>query len=78
MTATDPRIFDALAHAGINYDAENFSPNQSFRGNGIDSLDVMSLFLTLEEKFETKFSESEASAIRTPVDLTAALNKKLE
>jgi len=78
MTATDPRIFDALAHAGINYDAENFSPNQSFRDNGIDSLDVMSLFLAIEETHGVKFSATEAETIKTPAELSLALDRKID
>lgn len=77
MMPNDQRITEALDEAGIDFDAEGFDATKPFKDNGIDSLDVMSLFLTLEEKYRTKFSESEASAIRTPMDLTAALDKKL-
>lgn len=76
MTATDARIFEALARAGIDYDAEHFSPNQSFRDNGIDSLDVMSLFLAIEETHGVKFSATEAEAIKTPAELSLALDRK--
>jgi len=78
MMPNDQRITEALNEAGIDFDVEGFDSSKSFKENGIDSLDVMSLFLMLEEKFKTKFSESEASGIRTPMDLTAALDKKLE
>ena len=77
MMPNDQRIIEALNAAGIDFDAEGFDASKPFRDNGIDSLDVMSLFLALEERFKTKFSEGEASAIRTPIDLTNALDKKL-
>lgn len=77
MTAFDQRIIDALHDAAIDYDAENFSPESSFRDNGIDSLDVMSLFLALEEKHGVKFTTAEAETIHTPSELTQALDRKL-
>lgn len=77
MTANDQRIIEALHDAAIDFDVENFSSSRSFRDNGIDSLDVMSLFLAIEEKHGIKFSATEAEAIKTPVDLSLALDRKL-
>lgn len=77
MTANDQRISDALRTAGIDYDAENFSPDLSFRDNGIDSLDVMGLFLAIEEKHGVKFASAEAEVIKTPAELSLALDNKL-
>ena len=77
MTANDQRIIDALRDAAIDYDAESFSPSLSFRDNGIDSLDVMGLFLAIEEKHGVKFSAAEAEAIKTPAELSLALDRKL-
>lgn len=77
MTVIDQRILDALNRAGIDHDAKSFSPDQSFRDNGIDSLDVMSLFLAVEETHGVKFSAAEAEAIRTPAELSLALARKL-
>ena len=76
MTANDQRVLDALKSAAIDYDVENFSPNRTFRDNGIDSLDVMSLFLAIEETCGLKFSAEEAEAIRTPAELSLALDRK--
>jgi acyl carrier protein len=73
----DLRITDALADAGIDYDIGGYDPQKSFRENGIDSLDVMSLFLAVEERYGVKFSEEEASAIKTPIGISAALDRKL-
>lgn len=78
MTANDQRIITALCDAGIDYDSENFSANSTFRDNGIDSLDVMSLFLALEEKYGVKFSTDEAEAIKTPAELSLAIDHKLK
>jgi acyl carrier protein len=77
MTANDQRVIEALHDAGIDYDSEKFSANSTFRDSGIDSLDVMSLFLAIEEKHGVKFSTEEAEAIRSPSELSQALDRKL-
>ena len=77
MTAIDQRIIDGLRDAAIDYDMENFSPESSFRDNGIDSLDAMGLFLAIEEKHGVKFTTDEAEAIHTPAELSQALDRKL-
>jgi len=74
---TDQRIVDALEAAGVDYDKEGFDQNRLFKDNGVDSLDVMSLFLALEEAYGVKFSEQDVSMIATPRELAEALNRKL-
>ena len=76
MTDNDQRVITALRDAGIDYDSENFSASSPFRDNGIDSLDAMSLFLAIEEKYGVKFSTDEAEAIKTPAELSLALDHK--
>lgn len=78
MTNNDQRIIDALRAANIDYDADNFSPNYSFKENGIDSLDVMSLFLEVEETYGLKFPAAEAATIKTPAELSLALDRNLK
>ena len=77
VTTIDQRIAEALREAAIDCDIENLDPEQSFRDNGIDSLDVMGLFLAIEEKYDIKFSEAESDAIKTPAALSLALDGKL-
>ena len=72
----DQAILDALNTAGIDYDVDGYQPQKTFRDNGIDSLDVMSLFLALQEKTGISFTTEEVSAIQTPAQLLTALNEK--
>jgi len=74
----DEVIKQALDAAEIDYDAIGYDPAKTFRDNGIDSLDVMSLFLQIEEKYSVKFTEDDALAVKTPEDLVAALAEKLK
>ncbi len=73
----DQRIIDALQAAGIDYNKSIYDPAKSFRNNGIDSLDVMSLLLSLEEAYEIRFTEEEVTLIDTPAEISALLDNKL-
>lgn len=73
--SVDQRIVAALEASGIDYDQAGYDPTKSFRDNGIDSLDVMSLLLAIEETFGIKFSEDEANSIRSPAEISALLDK---
>jgi acyl carrier protein len=78
MMLQDEAIKQALDAAGIDYNATGYDPEKTFRDNGIDSLDVMSLFLEIEEKHGVNFTEEEALAVKTPGDLLSALAEKLK
>lgn len=54
-----------------------FDPSISFSDNGIDSLDLMSVFLAVEEKYELKFTDAELEQIRTAADVVATVNRRL-
>ena len=71
--SNDGEIVAVLDGAGIDYDSTAYDPEKSFRDNGIDSLDVMSLFLAIEEKHGIKFPEGAWNAIQTPRQLSIAL-----
>ena len=74
----DEVIKQALDAAGIDYDTTGYDPAKTFRDNGIDSLDVMSLFLQIEEKYSVNFTEDDALAVKTPGDLLSAVAEKLK
>ena len=69
-------VLNVIENAGLIFDKGTFDPNKSFKDNGIDSLDVMNLFLAVEEAFHVKFTEDEAEAIDTANKLVAALNQR--
>jgi acyl carrier protein len=78
MMMQDEVIKQALDAAGIDYDTTGYDPAKTFRDNGIDSLDVMSLFLQIEEKYSVNFTEDDALAVKTPGDLLSAVAEKLK
>ena len=67
-------LLAAFEEGGFVVDREKLDPAKTFSENAIDSLDVMSLFLAVEEKYMVKFSESEIEAIDTPDKLLDSLN----
>lgn len=73
----DQRIIQALTDARIDYNAKGYDPAKTFRDNGIDSLDVMSLLLAVEEKFGIKFSDEDVNAIKTPAAISAELDRRV-
>lgn len=49
-------------------DMSNFDQDKSFKENGINSLDVMSIFLAVEEKYGIKFADDEVEKIASAID----------
>lgn len=70
------KVIEFVVISGVVDDIENFDPNKTFKENGIDSLDVMSLFLAVEEGLNVKFSEEEANEISTVNQMLEALNSR--
>lgn len=70
------KVIEFVVISGVVDDIENFDPNKTFKENGIDSLDVMTLFLAVEEGLNVKFSEEEANEISTVNQMLEALNSR--
>lgn len=67
------RIVQIVASTGIVHDLEKFDPRQSFKSNNIDSLDVFTLLLAIEEELGIKFDDEEASKINGINDILTIL-----
>jgi acyl carrier protein len=67
-------VMEAIAESGVMEDMSKFDPDKTFKENGIDSLDAMSVFLAVEEKFGIKFSEEEVGQINTAAQMVDAIN----
>ena len=71
------QILDLVAKSGTVEDMDNFDSSKTFRENGVDSVEVMGLFLAVEEGLGVKFSEDEANSINTIDEMVALLNSKI-
>lgn len=69
-------VVEIIAAIGVVEDMAGFDPEKSWKENGIDSLDVMTLFLAIEEKKKIKISEAEADRVASAVDLVSVINSR--
>jgi len=60
MNVTPDEIFLILKSAGISVDIAKISNETILRKAGVDSLDMMNILLSLEEKYCVKIPDSEA------------------
>lgn len=51
---------------------------KSLKDLGLDSLDVVEMCLTLEDKYGIQFDTDELSSIKTVADLYSSIEKKLD
>jgi len=73
---TRERLLEILATTGLVSDMGRYEFDKSFKQNGIDSLDVMTVLLSIEEAWDTTFSEDEAGAIRSLADAARLLEER--
>lgn len=67
-------VIDAIAASGVVPDMGSFDPQKTFKENGVDSLDVMTILLTIEEKLNIQITEDEASQINSATKLINIVN----
>ncbi|HEY6898546.1 MAG TPA: phosphopantetheine-binding protein [Rhodocyclaceae bacterium] len=73
---TSEKIVEIIASSGVVADMGKFQVDKNFKENGIDSLDVYSIFLAVEEQLGVKFSEEEAARINTVAAFVEALKAR--
>lgn len=69
-------VVEAIAASGAVSDMSKFDPNKTFKENEIDSLDVLSLFLSVEERLGIKFTEEEVEQINSAAQMVEAINAR--
>lgn len=57
---------------------ESVDNQVSLRSNGLDSLDIVDLLITLEDEYKITISESEIHGNMTPTELYLLVTKKTE
>jgi len=72
--ATIEQLTEIVAETGFVDDMGSFDPAASFSDNGIDSLDVMTVLLKIEESTGAKFSDQEYDTIVTLNDVLNIIN----
>ena len=59
------RILEIIKSAGLGQDLSDFDIHKTFKQNSIDSLDVLTLLLAVEEGLGVKFSDEEINKIHS-------------
>jgi acyl carrier protein len=67
-------IIEIIKSTGVIYNIEKVDSKKTFQENNIDSLDVFTILLSLEEKLEIKFNENEANSIKGVEDILKILS----
>ncbi len=67
-------VMEAIAASGVVPDMSVFDPEKRFQENGVDSLDVMTILLTFEERSGINITEEEASQINSASKLVEIIN----
>lgn len=73
---TVEKIVEIIAESGGIKDVQTFNPEKSFKENGVDSLDVYTILLAVEEKLGVNFTDDETDRIRSVADVAKLLNSR--
>jgi acyl carrier protein len=75
MDVTYEQILATIEGVGVSIDVATIMPDTSLAKTGIDSLEMMNVFLAIEEKFGIKIPDDDIDALDTVDDIIAYLHK---
>lgn len=73
---TVDKIVEIISTTGVVEDMKSFDPNKTFKENGVDSLDVFTILLAVEERLAVKFSNEEAENLNSVLQISELLNSR--
>lgn len=77
MKATIENVKEVIAEAEVLGDASEMKSDVALREQGIDSLDVVNVYLLLEEKFDIKIPDEDLNQVQTIDSIVEYINNKL-
>ena len=77
MNATVENVKEVIAEAEVLGDAEEMKNDIPLSDQGIDSLDVVNVYLLLEEKFDVKIPDEDLDKVQTIDAIIEYVNNKL-
>lgn len=77
MKATVENVKEIIAEADVLSSVEEMVNDVPLREQGIDSLDVVNVYLLLEEKFNVKIPDEDLNQVQTIDNIVEYINKKL-
>ena len=77
MKATIENIKEVIAEAEVLGDVTEIKNDVALSEQGIDSLDIVNVYLLLEEKFDIKIPDEDLNKVVTIDAIVEYINKKL-
>jgi acyl carrier protein len=77
MKATVENVKEVIAEAEVLGDASGMKSDVALSEQGIDSLDVVNIYLLLEEKFDVKIPDEDLDKVQTIDAIVEYINNKL-
>jgi acyl carrier protein len=75
MKVTSEEIMGLLNNAGVVTDLTRLKGDESLRGAGVDSIEMMNLFLQIEESYSVKIPDEDVDALDSIDAIVAYLQK---
>ena len=75
MNNIKDRVFTVIAET-LDMDVSSFNENTTFVDAGIDSLDMMELFIEIETEFDVSIPDSDVEKMQRFGDIVTWLEKK--
>jgi len=75
MKATIENVKEVILEADVLGDVSEMKSDVALSEQGIDSLDVVNVYLLLEEKFDVKIPDEDLDKVTTIDNIVAYINK---
>jgi len=77
MKATIENVKEVIAEAEVLGDASEMKSDVALSEQGIDSLDVVNIYLLLEEKFDVKIPDEDLMHVTTIDSIVTYINNRI-
>jgi len=77
MKVTTDDILEVIESAEVVADTKSLQNDIKLTDQGVDSLDIVNIYLLLEEKFDIKIPDEDLSQVTTVNDIVEYVNSKL-
>jgi acyl carrier protein len=75
MEIKQQEILSIMESVGVSVDVAKIKSDMTFKNAGIDSLEMMNVFLGIEEKFGIKIPDEEIDALKSIDDIISYFKK---
>ncbi|MEY8703251.1 acyl carrier protein [Francisella philomiragia] len=76
MQITREDIINTIKEADVMFSTENLQDDISLADQGLDSLDAVTVYLLIEEKFDIKIPDADLERVQTLSDIVNYVNNK--